>query len=144
MKYRAWTEDGRMIYGGFSIHATGKVETDGVEIGTKIKDIMLCLGRCDKNGKEIYQSDILLVPGYLDEPDKYVVEYGMMPFDGGCYQYMGFGFKGIGGHREYSEDCFMVNQSHEECEVVGDIYHNPELLIQPGIPPATTEAVPQP
>lgn len=67
-------------------------------------------GLKDKNGKEIYEGDIL-----LDESGTYaVVGYSMGAF------YVDFG---EGFDLQYFAECI-----HEICEVVGNIHDDPELL----------------
>lgn len=67
-------------------------------------------GLKDKNGKEIYEGDIL-----LDESGTYaVVGYSMGAF------YVDFG---EGFDLQYFAECI-----HEICEVVGNVHDDPELL----------------
>ncbi len=63
----------------------------------------------DINGKEIYEKDILRNPdlnGWFSGPEKFLVEFG-----NGYYKY----FEGF-----------------KESEVIGNIYENPDLLINQG------------
>ena len=77
------------------------------------KEIMQFTGLKDKNGREIYEGDILLGTwGHFDEPRHYEVKWaddmaGFDPFV--CYS--------------DAEEFDTKN-----CEVVGNIYKNPELL----------------
>jgi len=65
----------------------------------------------DKNGREIYEGDILEDPKY-DEP--FVVEYHA-PIAG----YVGWGDDRIAG-------CYLITE--EDLEIIGNIHENPELL----------------
>jgi uncharacterized phage protein (TIGR01671 family) len=65
-------------------------------------------GLTDKNGKEIYEGDVLLFEGY---PNESII------FDEGS-----FGYKGIYGFNSLSETNLSI------AEVIGNIYETPELL----------------
>lgn len=138
IKFRAWNkEDNEMcfgypmiekeIYETFVEDITGScfdVEYYGMEL-------MQFTGLLDRNGKEIYESDVV---EKLHEPSanysnkrRFVVEYMKI--------YCGFGFNQIG----YWEDKILINTNYkpqkspdfhfgEIMEVIGNIYENPELL----------------
>lgn len=109
IKYKAWEPDTKMMMLGgtldFWFQACLEVGTNPFR--TRPNLIMLqYTGLKDKNGKEIYQGDIL-----LDfKGDKRVVEY----IDNGFW-------------------CSYPNGDHyfpatEHREIIGNIYENPELL----------------
>jgi uncharacterized phage protein (TIGR01671 family) len=68
---------------------------------------------CDKNGKEIYEGDI------LDMSEAYFTEYQIV-------EWINDGFKLRS--KNYSPDSIYRNFSHDNVEIVGNIYENPELL----------------
>ena len=106
--------------------------------------VMQFTGLQDKNGKEIYEGDV--IQGY---PCNHWVEHvafseqGDMPTRFLVYwDYAGFGFKALDGDTRYlhehphehdkEEPYFAEFQFEpvmiEEKEVIGNIYENPELL----------------
>lgn len=87
------------------------------------KTISQFTGLYDKNGKEIYENDIV-----QDEYEKFIVKYGVAQIIccGCCYKYhdyIGFYFA--------RTDCDCINMYEDivkKVEVVGNIFDNPELL----------------
>lgn len=72
-------------------------------------------GLFDKNGKRIFEGDVIELERGWDEKVRYIVEYdtGICSFIGDSINYIGFTtFENDGGH----------------IEVVGNIQDNPELL----------------
>ena len=79
----------------------------------KVK-LMQYTGFKDKNGKEIYEGDILF---FRDENTKYVV----------VWQDAAFIIKSI-EIRKYSEEMCWLDDTEICCEIVGNIYENKKLL----------------
>ena len=78
--------------------------------------ICQCTGLRDKNGKLIWENDICIITdGTLDEED------GYFRLDWEIYRAM-FEFEGTGICANFD------NVSGYDCEVVGNIFDNPELL----------------
>ena len=109
IKFRVWdTYNKKMIpkEGGFSLGSA-----DSEMVGGEDYPIMQYTGLHDKNGKEIYEGDILQIRFFEYGPDEVV-------FIDACFE-----LYGKDGH--YACD---LKQVYSVSEVVGNIYENPELL----------------
>ena len=108
IKFRAWDKEMKKMFEIMELHWIGrKFEVAGCEL-------MQFTGLLDKNGKEIYEGDILLSPfknHYLVEWDKEAVRFA----------FIGYGKILVKGH-------YPVWQFIKAYEVIGNIYENPELL----------------
>jgi len=129
-KFRAWDSlDRKMIYnitetkkslnidGGYDVIGFDDYLNDG--LGTIV---MQFTGLLDKNGKEIYEGDI--IKRIKKEPSKFHFEiYDPNPTVSEIfYDKAGFFVKGIKGMD------FYLGAVHEKVEVIGNIYENPKLL----------------
>lgn len=130
IKFRAWDRETRemiepqtlgdlTVNGGFPIWMGDLMEP----IYQHAKDARLIplqyTGLHDNNGKEIYEGDVVAIPGgltgdYYEKPKVSVVEWG-----GGDFANVGF-YLGL-------PECVRWR----DCEVIGNIYENPELLDKP-------------
>jgi len=113
IKFRAWIDD-EMVYDGNSdikIYLNGAVSQDGVWITSDVQ-IMQFTGLLDKNGKEIWEGDLLNYEEYTNEV--YQVQWNGT--DCGWQAWRKIGFISLGIHVA------------EKIEVIGNIYETPELL----------------
>lgn len=86
---------------------------------------MQSTGLLDRNGKEIFEGDIL--ESYLYKPERIrlaVVKFGEGHFDSGFYKYQGFHL--VSADEEQYEQGWMLTD--DDFEIIGNIYENPELL----------------
>lgn len=95
--------------------------TDGIGgIDVDYKTVGQFTGLTDKNGKKIFEGDIVKIIAPISDFDdnggKIIV--GEMIFDDACFWLKGYG--GVAPYAPYWNEC--------ELEVIGNIHDNPELL----------------
>lgn len=125
IKFRVWDNDYSKMSEPFFLYETSTIisisfsESGGhsLEI-SKEKNIMQFTGLCDKNGKEIYEGDIIVDWNVFDQmkKDGYA--------DHECYNVISF-YDGIFCFGRFD---IPIAECNNMCEVVGNIYQNPELL----------------
>ena len=132
LKYRFWHKPSKKTLNcyGFNKHYTFADTVGG--IGTKYNPcntsdcvFMQCTGLKDKNGKLIFEGDILKVTGSRDASGYGVVEY----LQAGCQFF-------VNGYLDYPSPYHprRKGEFHQPLqewlctEVIGNIYQNPELL----------------
>ena len=122
IKFRAWNkEEKRMIENASNLLLFQdwfcEASPEYLE-ARKVYELMQYTGLKDKNGKEVYEGDIVETN---IQDGIYEVSYGEEIFDG-AYRYTGIILKGC------SEFCTGQKEFSEFVEVIGNIYENPELL----------------
>ncbi len=119
IKFRAWVKDGKEIVDVEEIDFMNKVinyiyndykNNEQEIIGAYFEDIELLeySGLKDMKGKEIYEGDILF--------ESSIEEYFKVIFENGSFR------------AEVDEYSLDLEDYARICEVVGNIYENPELL----------------
>lgn len=120
IKFRAWDNYSKsMVYVGFSIPNDGwrKIEGDkNFDL-----ELMQFTGLLDKNGKEIYEGDIVKAfhPTELAEI-KVAGEVAWNP-ESKNYMYAGWYIKPLNKH-------VVLMAGDVEYEIIGNLYENPDLL----------------
>lgn len=79
-------------------------------------------GLLDRNGKEIYEGDILqwTENGHKSNPMEVVVKYG-------AFGYLYYGFHSLVGNTNFT---FYLKGTDSRFEIIGNIHDNPELMKQ--------------
>ena len=114
IKFRAW--DGLKMYQSHSIDEDGAMCAYGdfvneVESPERKSTQMQYTGLKDKNGKEIYEGDIVRLSGWNPEVCEVVFDRG-----GFCFRFK-------------PDDTYYPDGKYlEDGEVIGNIYENPKLV----------------
>ena len=120
IKFRAYHKERKEIFEIASIDFEEKKAalSNGIikllNVDFKQFELLQYTGVKDKNGKEIYEGDILF---FRDENMKYVA----------VWQDTAFIIKSI-EIRKYSEKMYWLDDTEICCEIVGNIYENKNLL----------------
>ena len=121
IKFRAWLKEERKmvnvetLFIGINRLCFGNSKTEDLFFRDfEEVELMQYTGLKDKNGKEIYEGDILF---FRDENMKYIV----------VWQDAAFIIKSI-EIRNYSEKMCWLDDTEICCEIVGNIYENKKLL----------------
>lgn len=119
IKFRAWDRARQIMadvtYINFEANIVGYAYRDGsTVISSEQVELMQYTGLHDKNGREIYEGDILDI-GLLDQDGKPVVA----PVSYEAY---------LAGYVLDNRGYGIWQRLGGDCEVVGNIFENPELL----------------
>lgn len=121
LKFRAWKHNTKKMEEVFELHFwnDGSVEPISVNgmcgVDRKMWTLMQFTGLKDKNGKEIYENDVVGTV-YWDKTKTNVSEpgwtIGTVLFRNGAFRI----------------HAYLLCEVAEFCEIIGNIYENPDLL----------------
>lgn len=130
IKFRAWCPSTNIMYVSgcldLLLHFDGKLQAlqeSGLIVGTynvPPMEVMQFTGLTDKNGKEIYEGDVVRT--------SITFEVSTLPHMGEvvyCEEYGSFGTRNDAGITLFVHHCVNTR------EVIGNIYETPELLSTP-------------
>jgi uncharacterized phage protein (TIGR01671 family) len=112
IKFRAWDITEKIMH-TWEQWCKEEKQENFIVLNNDYYILMQYTGLKDKNGKEIYEGDIVF-RDILGEDEIYVVEYN--PIDAGYNPFCVAG--------EYNDEWILTKHSR----VIGNIYENPELL----------------
>lgn len=124
IKFRAWDrKEKEMIFdaleiGNFGL-GDGSVGVDEKAQRGNELDWMQFTGLLDKNGKEMYEGDVVETQPGTDKRLKFLNSIERIEFVDGC-----FIVQGITQSRQWND----LYKETKRIEVIGNIYENPELL----------------
>lgn len=128
-KFRAWhNELGRMMsisYMWFNVDSLEEiglddaVTNDYITVSPDEIELMQSTGLKDKNGKEIFEEDILDYSGR-----KVIVKWHG--------SYAGFIYRFVDELNKRSAEWYPLYLAYLKCEIIGNAYENPELLEDKG------------
>lgn len=145
IKFRVWIGNDmeyNVVAGRFGVFYVNPENGNGLDpkdsasltpCNTKYPDdipLMQFTGLKDKNGKEIYESDIVEWTSKFKgteiptPPKRGQIQYN----DQGCVFHIIYELNGIHYYKELNADTGGEDYSMTSIEVVGNIYENPELL----------------
>lgn len=132
IKFMAWDRLRKTMFGPFTITEYAedfvkllhgpclglKYDCKFPDLGRDSVSVMQYTGLKDKNGKEIYEGDIVRDRKGIGEVQFY-----------DCHPYAQFGVQ----HHDFEtyfdgSDTWWSDEIPEECEVIGNIYENPDML----------------
>lgn len=114
IKFRAWHKEKKFMMDVAVIDIKSKTVTSYTDYHCHASDsfipfddivLMECIGLKDKNGKEIYEGDVIIAGWHWDTP--HIVEF---PLD--------------------NSDFIEYGLNGKDVEILGNVWENPELIVE--------------
>lgn len=120
LKFRAWSEETKS-FEYFDLYEGTECGLANLQIWARRSQIEQYTGLKDKNDKEIYEGDIVRINGwwYAAGPAGYDENLCAVKWDEEI--------TGFAPFNDYDCDCGVYHNA-EDCEVIGNIHENPELV----------------
>ena len=129
IKFRAWDKINKDMFNVESINfQERRVYKDTVSYRNfEDIDLMQCTGLKDKNGKEIYEGDIVKFKDCSIDGTKEFYNIGVIEREGKRDELV---ISQLIFEKSYFTENYMdfINETFELSEIIGNIYENPELL----------------
>ena len=145
IKFRTWVKNESKMISGYSATVID-VFTQSFAYRSKEVELMQYTGLKDKNGKEIFEGDVIRIVednrmgGIYLGTIRYLGNWGVYGFnmlDAKVIETRDFGEKTMGFLMKHFGNCFTLaeafkhgDESDFKVEVIGNIYENPELLMK--------------
>ena len=119
LKFRAWDKENHCMATDIDLRDFGNGQIEQ-QLSKGALELMQFTGLLDKNGKEIYEGDI--IEAWHEDYEELTT--GEIIFKDSCYQIKNKRYWKDGMHDWYSmEQYYPIN-----LDIIGNIYENPELL----------------
>lgn len=117
IKYRYWYSGKMIVVGQIEFMSDGSYRVNDELVGGVLMEV---IGLKDKNRRDIYEGDILNSGDdeiIVQPPGWYV-----------CEAFTEYGYENMGGFRKDYQSYNEVSSTIRDCEIIGNVYQNPELV----------------